>query len=475
MKSFAYSFIGLMSILIINSCHRVKPKPPLATTLDSTLTIPLSTINIPIDYEVTKLEKMVNTKITGIFLRQWIKINDKGDSLYIELEKRADIKMSWNKQTLSYAFPLNVSSRIKKSVLGLKLKNNKLIRTELTLNLSTELGLDDQWNLQPHSKLKGIEWIKDPQLKILFIKINLQKIVETLIHKEEARLIGKLDEVFTRLIDTRKVASKIWVDLQKPIRINKQGVQVWLKADAQNISARLVDIDRKMITLDVELKAFVRTILEGDTIPIANKKLPPFKQKRSNNKSVNIFVLVRIPFVTANKFLDSALYNKELKAENYATKIKKTEVYGTDKGLALTVNVKGDINGRLYINAIPQYDSIHKKLYIKDFNFDIDSENALVNSADWLLHNNALDIIHDELTFDLKPYLNILPELIMQAVGKGKVGEKIDLAIDELNVKPTTQLITSSDFQIIFQASGFASIGLKQKVFAGKKKKVSHQ
>ncbi len=468
------SFIGcVLMLMAFSSCERIKPKPPVATTLDSTLVIPLSTINIPIDYEVTKLQEMVNTKIQGTFLRQWLTLNDKGDSLYIELEKRSNIKLTWHKRTLTYSFPLNVSAKFKKSVAGITFKNERPIQTELTLYLSTELGFDNQWNLQPHSALRDIKWIKDPKLRVGFVKINLKKIVENMIHKEEKKLIPKLDEVFGKLIDTRKVVSKIWMDLQKPISINKKGTQIWLKAEAQNISARLTDTGPELITLDVELKARVQTILEGEPIPPSNTKLPPFKRKEGEDKDLNIYVLVTIEFDKADEILNKTLRDKTLAAEGYSTTIKKLEVYGTNRGLALKVKVKGDVDGQLFINLVPGYDTLHARIYAKDFTFDIDSENALVNSANWLLHDHALDKIQNELSHDLQPYIDILPQLIMQAVGKGKVGEKIDLTIDELTLKPLHHIITSQNLQIVFQANGKAAIGLKEKIFARKKKKTT--
>ncbi len=474
MRLKTFSFIGcVLMLMALSSCQRVKPKPPIATTLDSTLVIPLSTINIPIDYEVVKLQEMVNTKIKGTFLRHWMKLNNKGDSLYIELEKRANITLTWDKRTLSYSFPLNVSAKFKKSFAGIRFKNEQPIQTELTIHLSTELGFDNQWNLKPQSTIRGIEWIKDPKLKVAFLNINLRKVVENAIRREEKNLLPKLDEVFGKLIDTRKVVSKIWMDLQKPIRINKKGMQVWLKAEAQNISARLTDTGPELITLDVELKALVQTILEGEPIPPSNTKLPAFKRKEGEDDSLNIFVLVKIPFTKADEFLNKTLHNKTLSAKGYSTAIKNLEVYGTNKGLALKVKVRGDIDGQLFINAVPEYDTLRARIYAKDLNFDIDSESALVNSANWLLHDDALDIIEKEMSHNLQPYIDALPELIVQAVGKGNVGEKIDLTIDELTLKPLHHIITIHDFQIIFQANGNASIGLKQKVFAGQKKKVS--
>lgn len=139
-----FSFIGcVLMLMVFSSCERVKPEPPVGTTLDSTLVIPLSTINIPIDYEVAKLQEMVNTKIKGTFLRQWMKLNDKGDSLYIELEKRANITLTWDRRTLSYSFPLNVSAKFKKSVAGIKFKNEEPIRTEKYSALKPRAKLSD--------------------------------------------------------------------------------------------------------------------------------------------------------------------------------------------------------------------------------------------------------------------------------------------------------------------------------------------
>jgi hypothetical protein len=473
MKTTSFSCIFLVMLLLLNACERIKPKPPLATNIDSTLAIPLSTINIPVDYEVDKLEEMVNTKIDGVFLDQWLKLNDKGDSLYLQLEKRSDIKLSWDKKTLSYSFPLNVSARFKKTIAGIKLKNSEPVQTKLTLYISSEVGLDNRWNLKTKSVIKKIKWIADPQLNLVFIKINLRTIVESMIQKNEDKLLAKLDHVLSNAVDMRKVVSKLWMDLQKPIRINKKGLQIWLKAEAKNMSARFVDKGSGRITLEIELKAFIQTILDREVIPASNSILPPFKRKNNDSTDLTIFVLSRIPFDVVNEILNRELDGKALAAKGYSTTIKKIDVYGTAKGFAIKLKVRGDIDGQLYVTATPGYDTLNSRLFANHFSFDIDSENALINSADWLLHDNALDTIKKVLVVDLKPYVDALPYLIVQAVDRGKVGEKIDLTIDKLDLKPLQYIVTKRDFQVVFKAEGNASISLREKVFAGKKAKVN--
>jgi hypothetical protein len=79
--------------------------------------------------------------------------------------------------------------------------------------------------------------------------------------------------------------------------------------------------------------------------------------------------------------------------------------------------------------------------------------------------------VQNQLSLEVQPYFDSLPKLITRGIERGRVGEKIDVTIASLKVKPVSYLITKNDLQIIFQATGHASIELEQKVFAGKKNK----
>jgi hypothetical protein len=457
------------------SCDRIKPEAPKETTLDTLLPLPISTLVIPVHYEVAELEETINTKVQGTFIREWLQMNEKGDSLYIEITKRDRILLSWKGTTLFYSFPIKVSVKFIKTIGKVRMKNSEPIDMELVLHLATKLGFDKRWNLLPESHLKEINWVKDPKLNLGLFKLNLRKFVDNAIQKNEVKLISKLDEALGKIIKTRKTISKLWNDIQKPIRINKKETEVWLKAYADGIQASLEDNTPGTITLNIKLKAWIQLVIEGQGIPPSNDKLPAYTKNEYNSDSLKMYVLARIPYKKVNSILERELNGKELSAEGYSTTIKKVRIYGTDEGLALDLKVSGDVSGRIYIRGALQYDSLTTTISARDFHFDIDSENVLVNSADWLLHDNAIGLISAKLRLDVKPYADLLPELIMNGIEKGKTGDKLNLNISNLTIAPIRHIYTQQDIQFIFEAQGRADIALEKKVFAKKTNKKSRR
>jgi hypothetical protein len=469
------SLIGLASILTIwmvnSSCERVKPEAPPHSTLDSTLHTPQSVLRIPIQYDVAKLEEMTNSRILGTFIDEKIPVNDKGDSLHLQIEKRGPILLSWKSPTLHCSFPLKVSGKYFKRIgKNLTLKNNEPVDMEIVLHLSTRLGLDKDWQLKTTSTLEEISWVREPKLKVLGVKFNLRKQVENAIKKNKTRLIAKLDQTIPPLLNTRKAIEKLWLDIQKPIRINKKGVQVWLKAYGENMAARLIDEGPDQISIHVRLNAYLQTVIEGETIPASNPTLPPYAMAQSSDDTLSMFLRVNLPFSLANDILKKELVGKSLKAEGYSTTIRDIDVYGSDRGLAVKVKVKGDVDGIVYFTATPGYDTANATLFAREFGFDIDTENALVTSANWLMHDDVIKNIKEKLKIDVTPYIDTLPHLIIDGIERGRIGEKIELEISSFDVKPVQSLITADGFQLVFYAAGNARISLEQKVFARRKR-----
>ena len=469
------SLIGLASILTIwmanIACERVRPEAPLATTLDSTLQTPLSVLRIPIQYDVENLEEMVNARILGTFIDEKIRVNEKGDTLHLKIEKRGPILLSWKSPTLHCSFPVKVSGQYFKRIRNITIKNNQPVDMEVVIHLSTKLSLDKNWQLVTRSTLEEVKFVRDPKLKILGVKFNLRKQVENAIKKNQEKLIAKMDQTLPALLDTRKAIEKLWQDIQKPIRINKKGVQLWLKAYGDNIAARLIDDGTDHISLRVRLDAFLQTVIEGEAMPESNPTLPAYSPTKSSDDTLSMFIKVKIPFELAGNILKDQLIGKTLSAEGYSTSIREIDLYGTDSALAMKLKLKGDVDGLVYLTAVPGYDTAVSRLFARRFGFDIDTENALVSSANWLLHDDVMTMIKEKLTIDVRPYIDTLPHLIINGIERGRIGEKIDLNITSLEISPIQSLISAHGFEIIFHASGNASINLEQKVFSRKKKK----
>ena len=71
----------------------------------------------------------------------------------------------------------------------------------------------------------------------------------------------------------------------------------------------------------------------------------------------------------------------------------------TDDGIAIRLSMAGDLKADLYMRGSIGFDTLEKKLLIENFGFDVNTEESLVNAADWFGHDAIID--------RLKPYMTL--------------------------------------------------------------------
>lgn len=472
MRKLIVCFILISISGIIFSCKNVKPLAPEATTLDTILQPDLSVFYVPVQYRVSGFQELINSKIEGKFLSKWINVGDKGDSLHLEVIKTKEITISRKDRTLSIVVPLKISGLFRAKVAGIKLKNQTPVKAEVNIHLSTTIHFDSNWDLISESRIDKIDWIQTPKLDLAIVKVNLKGAIESVLKKKESEITAKADATIKQLLNMKKVVADIWRDIQKPIRINKKGVDVWLKFHGVDLSGRMEETDPDMISLLFELKAFTGIYYGGDSIPASNAVVPKFQRIDDAKDSLYVNVHSLIDFKMLNEFLNRELADKQVSAKGYSTKIKKVRVYGTPTGIAVELVVKGDVSGTLYVTGTPTIDSVTNSLSLRDFNFDLNSESTLLNSADWLLHSTVLDMLADKLKIDLNPLAAQLPSIIFNAIEKGNTGKKIDLNVDTLAIYPKLILPCKNNLQLLVQARGRASVTINDGLFNKNNKKV---
>lgn len=470
----SFLLFGLAGLLITAaSCKKVKTVAPEASTLDTILMPPVSVLYVPVQYRVSGFEALINSKIQGTFVNKWMNLNDKGDSLHLEISKMRNVTLKRVNRTLFIVVPLKISGKVRAKMAGIKIKNETPVVAEVNIHLETTLRMDSSWDIVSASKLQKIEWIQEPKLKVGFVNINLRGPIENMLENKEEAVIKKADEALKNVINTSKVASDIWRDIQLPHRINQKGVQIWLKAYGVDLKGTLQDTEPDLISLLFELKTITRIYFEGDSIPPSNAVLPSFHRIQATSDSLSIYVHSLLRFDMINKLLEKELEGKPLAAQGFSTTIKKVRVYGTPTGIAVELKVKGDIDGTLYVKGTPAYDSATSTFSMKDFDFDLSSESSLLNSADWLLHTHVLDLVAEKLRLNIAPLAARLPQIIFKAIEKGKTGEKIDFNVDTLALYPQVILPTRDNLQLLVLARGRASVVLDQRLFNKNNKKVS--
>ncbi len=236
----------------------IRPVEPIRSALDSSLIVPVSTMRIPIEFQLKDLEKMVNTKLKGVFIKEWLAVGDKKkDSIYLELERTNPIRFAWTPGELSAKVPLRISFRFKKKAIGIRIQNEKPIVAEVILNLKSKINLDDGWGINSTTTLEGIVWEMEPSIKIAFVQVNLRKVADNYLEKNQNKITRKFDSLSHELLDTRQIVQRIWNDIQKPIILKKTQPQIGLSAHAEELISRWTANAEGNISGMITLKAKV--------------------------------------------------------------------------------------------------------------------------------------------------------------------------------------------------------------------------
>jgi len=465
----------LCSILLIiaASCSRVKAPAPPRTTLDSTLVIPVSTLNVPVYYVIADVEEMVNEKIGNQPKEAHVAINPKGDSLHLTITKFEPVTIQYDgKRSLTFRVPVDITGFFRAKKLGIVVKNKTPVHAKIALTITTKVWLDKTWNLKTQTKLDKVEWIEEPKLNVAGVKVNLRPPMESALEKKQEEIIAKLDGSIGALVKLGPSIEKVWMDLQKPISINRKVVPVWLKTEGKNMSGRLIQSSKDTIAAEVCLETTIESILDSAANAVPKSPLPPFHRTDSLHPGVHAFVKATLPFEIINKVIHQVTDTMKFRYGSHQVRVKSSEVYGTADGIAVGLSLAGDIRADVYLTGDVGFDSVMNQLVITNFVFDVASEQSLVSAADWFTHGTIIERIQPYLTLPMDNTFRVVPSLMTKGIEKGKLGRKIDVNWSKFNVRIFRHLVTRENIQVILEVNGKAEVKLEKGLLDKKKKPV---
>jgi len=429
-------FIALwMALVILFGCktnENLSFPAPLSDTIP--IVVPISTFHIPISYPVAELENFLNQKIKGQFFETTLSPtkNDK-DQVKVEMTKLKRIEISSIREQLVCKIPLHVKGSILKSRLNFMTKGIEPVETDLVIELRTSVDLNKGWNLITKFQLAEIKWVSPPIVTIAGINFNLQKKLEDFLVKNQDKLTGLLDQEINKAVSLDKAVGKIWLDLQKPMVVVKKPPRAFIRFVNHDISGDFKLLEDDLVCFTT-IKAQVAMVTETN-MKVPKVLLPGFKASVQNSDHSDVYVYAFAEFEEIEEELSTKLKGKKLTVKQFSATIKEIETYASDSGLTVLIKTKGDIVATMAASVTPSFDSVKQTVRMDNFQFQIITDNVLLNMGDAVLHDKVRDTVQTYLAVELDSLILKIPALIEGAISKGKSGKSIDLSISEFNIR----------------------------------------
>lgn len=454
-------FVLLSLAICFAGCKRVSPDAPVEEAFEPPIVDPVSFVASKITFDINDLEEKVNKSLSTTLVNEETFEGKKGEAWQLRVERTGPVRIRYENRRVYFSAPLQVWYS---NPIALRKRDNRKSRPlcALAVNFNSPVGIGPNWRLITRSKFEGYRWTQTPAVKLLGIKIGVKKIAETVLDKRRTDIEQAIDKAVYDGVRLDKEVRRIWHDMQEPLRIAKQPENVWLLPKPFSIAAASVFGNSRQLTVPIQIAFRVGTKFGEKPVRDTLEKLPILQQRKTLPDSSRLEVLAFIPYADVNQVMARAISQGKFELAGGSLKIKEVTVYGNGRKLIVKTSVAGAVKGILYFHGQPTYDTLTNTLRIKNVDFEVDTKERLMASADWLLHDNLRDTLQAALVVPLRQEIASIPGKIETAFAKAKAGEKTNLDIQSFRLVPQRIVVRPEGVQILIKVQSKVAVKVKQ-------------
>jgi hypothetical protein len=426
--------------------------------------LPPSYISFNIDFPIHELESGVDDLLPMVLIDDEIALNQKGDVLYLKVIKKGNLKMALRNNFAHASLPLDVEVAIKKKVMGITFSNRDT-PISFTGKIETKASalLDSAWNFSLRCEDMNLIWDEEPSLNILGIDIDMSKTMEKALDQNETIILDKLCNAINRSLDFRKTLTKIWGDIQKPIRIARNPVYVWLYTIPEALNAELLPMENDTLSIHIEYKADIH-ITTNENIKTKYMELPTKGNTLNDQSAILAYIETAVSINTIEKILSDKLVGKAYTYQDYGATVASIKLSSKKQNVVATVRLSEGMDAEITIQGKPALKK-NMKLTLDDFKYEINSSDNLTSTTDWLTHGMVENYLATQVFIDVAAFFEDLDSLANAGIAKSKLGDKMISNLNFREISSYQQSIKNDTLRWIFYLEGSAGITLKKNIF----------
>jgi hypothetical protein len=413
-----------------------------------------SSISVPVEIDVKSVETLLNKEISGLIYEDNSLENNNNDNMMLKVWKRDNFKIDMEGDQLSYRIPLKIWAKagFKFQKLGITISDYRDINLEIALKFKTKVALNKDWSIATKTTTDGYDWISQPTVNIAGYNLPITFVVDAILKANQTRISNEVDDAIKSNLDIKSLIAAPWKMIQKPFKLSDE-YKMWLKITPTEVYSQPLMSKNNKIKNTIGFKTITETFI-GNEPPYKISPTPP--QLSILNKiddGFEINVLSDIPISEANTLARKYLLGKTFDNGNKKITINEMRLYGGDGKIIVETEVSGSLNGKLYFTGVPYYNPVDSTVRIKDFNFEMHTKNALLKSANWLMHGSFVNMIEKRMVFPLSDNIKEARKMIQTSLTNYNMGMGTTLngKLDDLTVDGILLTRESIKASIVFK------------------------
>jgi hypothetical protein len=453
MKRIYFLLVNAVIILAFSSCKSsFQAEKPKESYLPSNIAPALSEFPIQIDIDVKKLETAINRKMTGVIYEG---NNLNNQDLSVRVSKVQNFTFTVKNNVIEYRVPLKVWSRFawKVEKFGLSVSDHYEANGSIALTYKTSIEIDKNWKLVAKTTSSGYQWIETPKLNLIGITVPVTPIANIALSQGDKAITAQIDQALAQMIDLRKYISEAWAELQKPMQVSQEN-NFWLRITPKDIYVSPFTTNGQKLNFAVSFYSQIESFMGAQPAAKALIPLPAYKVVQRPPQQFNVNVGADATYDKIAEMAKEQLINKTFAEGKRTITITGLSIYGSEGKPVFVADVTGSLKGRIYFTGELTYNQAKDAIEVQNPQFDLKTKNALVKSANWLLHGIILSKLTPYLSYPVKDMIEEMKAEANKTLSNYPVYDGVNLQGTITSVKVTSLNMVPGAVRVVANAKG---------------------
>ncbi len=440
------SLFVCFALVVAVSCNRVRPTAPAEVDFAPPIADPVSYVAGDVAFDIHALERKVNQLLNPVIVTEETFKGQKGEAWRLRVERTGPVTIQYANQRVYLAAPLQVWYS---NPIGLRKHKKQQTLCALAVRFVSPLSVGTNWRLTINAHFEDYQWIQKPSVRVLGFNIEVTKLVDRILEKRKGQIEAAINQAVHNELRLDQHVRKVWADLQQPLLISRAPAELWLIPRPFSIAAGAVHGNAKQIIVPLQIAFRVATHIGDKPVISQVQPLPRLLRRSVFPTASRLQVLAFIPYSDVNRVLASRLSSQKIELAGGTVNVKTARVYGSGHSLIVQTEVSGAVKGTLYFRGQPRYDTLTNTLRVDNVDFDVHTEERLLATADWLLHDHLRDTLQAVMVVPLRQQIAGIPDKIETAFAHSKGGRKTALDVNEFRLVPQRIVVRPDGVQIL--------------------------
>jgi hypothetical protein len=449
------SRFSFFALLIVGwSCKTIQPEAPKELVDDHALPNEVSELIIPIEIPVATLQSQINKQLTGLLYED---NSMEGDNLEVKVWKLGDIRLAASGNSIQYKVPLKIwlKTALKLGTLGFDFGTIKETEFALELSFRSRINIDQNWNLESITSSDGYTWIQKPSVELAGMSVPITAIADRIIKGQLKLFANMIDEEAKPYLDIKGDIETLWKRMHDPVLVSEDP-ELWLKVSPLELSISSLRGDKEKLSVLMGIACKANTRMGSKPITTYSD-LPKLKLNNYTGSYFNVSVLSSLTYAKATELASAELVGQKFtfgsKGKKHIT-VNKIHIYPSGDRLVTKLEVEGSISGNIYLSGVPFFDRETEKLYLNDFDYDLDTKNKILKSANWLAHGTFAKRLSKYFEYDLSPTLTDGRLAVKEAIENRQLFDRVQLSGRLDHLYPTSIFLSKGSVNAIISGQG---------------------